>query len=262
MKGKLKYEDFGMIIPVTDAAASKPPIYYRNAEVISITYKTNYETAAKMLPEELEFAGDYPTATILISNYPFSTLGPYKEAILVLNVKYKGKEYGYMPNLFVTNEPPMLAGREIWGYAKKLAEIEFIKEHDQICAIIERPKGNRILTAEISPRENVKAEQWKNVDAISLKKIPSATGEYDDVCQLIGCEYTLNPIVATDGITELWKGESSIKFENNNLLDPWYNVPVLEIEEAYYGHFNNYLPYGYILYDYLKNKSIYLEKRY
>lgn len=252
MNGKLKYSDFEKIIPVTDAASAEPPIYYRNAEVISVTYRTEYETAAALLPEELTFAGAFPTATLLISNYGFSTLGAYREAILVLNAVFRGKEYCYMPNLFVTNEPPMLAGREIWGFAKKLANIEFIKEHDQICAVLERPSGNRVLTVTVSPRTNVKAGEWKNRDTASIKKIPSVTGEGDDVCQLVGCGYTLDPVVGTDGIAELWKCRASVVPGGETLLDPWFKAPVVEILEAYYGYFNNYLPYGYVLHDYLK----------
>lgn len=252
MKGKLQYKDFGKIIPVTDPASAEPPIYYRNAEVLAVTYETDYESAAALLPEELSFAGAVPTATLLLSNYGFSTLGAYREAILVLNAVFEGKEYCYMSNLFVTNEPPMLAGREIWGFAKKLADIGFTKEHDQICASLERPSGSRILTVTVSPRTNVKAEEWVNRDALSLKKIPSATGQGDDVCQLVGCGYTLDPVVGSDGITELWSCSASVVFGGETRLDPWFQVPVRKITEAYYGHFNNYLPYGYIVYDYLK----------
>jgi acetoacetate decarboxylase len=57
--------------------------------------------------------------------YPWTTFGPYNEAILSLLVEHKGRPMNYIMHIAVTTEPPMLAGREIWGFPKKLAQIEF-----------------------------------------------------------------------------------------------------------------------------------------
>jgi len=255
--GKLKTADFGYTMPVNDPAVDRPPYYYRNIESMCITYETDYETAAEMVPVDLEFADDPPVVQVMISDFGFSTLGPYKELDICFSVLYKGKKYAYIPNLFVTQEIPLIAGREIWGYAKKLASvIEIRREREEVIGVVERPAGNRIVTAVMRPERNVEANVWNDAscDLISIKLIPSAE-EYrePDVVQMIGCGYRLFPIVGTDGITELWTGKGGLIWNNPTELDKLYKAPVKRIIDCTYGWFNIYLPYGYVLKDYKKN---------
>ena len=217
-----------------------------------IAYETDYESAAQMLPEPLEFADDPPVAGIMMGDYTWSNLGVYREAILLFNVTYNGKKFLYIPNLFVTQEVPLIAGREIWGYAKKLADMEFKTERNQIISWVERPAGNRIVTAMVSPEVNLKLEDWENTDILSLKKIPSAEeGKGPDVCQLVGCEFKLTPLVGSDGNAELWRCKGSITYGSQSNDDAWHRASVVKILDSIYGWFNIHLPYGYIVHDYL-----------
>ncbi len=79
-----------------------------------ITYRTSGEAALDILPEGLELT-DPATAVMIIANYHWSTFGPYYEAILCLACTWEGKPILHLPNLFVTQEAPLIAGREIWG---------------------------------------------------------------------------------------------------------------------------------------------------
>ena len=251
-KGKLRYEDFGYTMPVNDPVICCPPYHYRSIEAMYILYETDYESAAQMLPEPLEFTQDPPLAGLMMGNYTWSNLGIYREAILIFHVTYKGKKFLYLPNLFVTHEVPLIAGREIWGYAKKLANIEFKTERNQIISWVERPLGNRIVTAIVSPEINLSSDDWQNTDILSLKKIPNAEGnKKPDVCQLVGCAFKLTPIVGSDGIAELWRCKGSITYNTQSNDDAWYKAPVIKVIDAIYGWFNIYLPYGYIVHDYL-----------
>ena len=65
-RGKLKYQDFGFTMPINDPTVDKPPYHYRNIECMSITYETEYESAALMVPEELEFADDPPIVNVMV----------------------------------------------------------------------------------------------------------------------------------------------------------------------------------------------------
>ena len=251
-KGKLSFDNFGYTMPVSDPAHCSPPYLYRNIDAFYIAYETDYETAAQMLPEPLEFADDPPVAGLMMSNLSFSNIGEYREAILLLNASYNGQKFLYIPNLFVTCEDPLIAGREIWGYGKKLADIEYWHERNQFCATVERPSGNRILTAQVSLEVNLKFEDWQNTDILSLKLIRSAVGnEKPDVCQLIGCEYALTPIVGSDGIAELWSCKGSLTWNSQSNDDAWHRVPVKNILASIYGRFNIHLPFGYLVHDYL-----------
>jgi acetoacetate decarboxylase len=51
--GRLARQNFGYSMPVDAPLYPKPPIYYRDAEAISVLYETDAEAAAAMVPEGL-----------------------------------------------------------------------------------------------------------------------------------------------------------------------------------------------------------------
>ena len=250
-QGKLMVNSIPYSMPPADPAYQKPPFYYRDVEAIQIGFETDYESVADFVPAPLEL-DDVPSGVCMFSNIPFSTLGKYLECIVMFNVTYQGKRYLYLPTLFVDQEIPMLAGREIWGYAKKLAKMEVIHDKNHVSFTCERPEGTRLITATVTPQYNQPFEYYQNVDIISLKIIPNAAEDKIDIAQLVGCAYTLTPIKGTDGIAELWTGIGSVTFASHSNDDSLYKIPVKKVVSALYGKFEIYLPYGYILHDYLK----------
>jgi len=246
-QGLLKKNQFGPSMPVTAPAVQSPPFYYRNMEMIIVAYRTDEEEALRMLPEGLELSQP-ATASIIIAKYHFSTFGPYNEAILCLSCTWKGQPMTYLPNLFVTQEAPLIAGREIWGYAKKLAHIDLIQEHEQYMGLIERPKGNRIATAVMRTIHNVPADSFKFPPILSLKVIPNAEeSEEPAIAQLVSCDFKVTPVVATDGMAEVWSGPGSLNYNSPTEADPWYKLSVKEVISCNYGFFNAFLPHGKIL---------------
>ena len=108
--GQLKKSQYGFTMPVTAPAVQSPPFYYRNMEMIIVEYRTDEEEALRLLPDGLELA-EPATASLVIAKYHFSTFGPYNEAILGVGCKWKGELMSFLPNLFVTQEAPLIAGR-------------------------------------------------------------------------------------------------------------------------------------------------------
>ena len=246
-QGLLKKSQFGPSMPVTAPAVQAPPFYYRNMEMIIVDYRTDEEEALRLLPEGLELSAP-ATASIIIAKYHFSTFGPYNEAILCLSCTWQGRPMVYLPNLFVTQEAPLIAGREIWGYAKKLAHIDLVQEHEQYMGIIERPKGNRIATAVMRSIHNVPPDGFKLPPILSLKVIPNAEeSEEPAIAQLVSCDFKVAPVVGTDGIAELWSGPGSLVYNSPTEADPWYKLSVKEIISCRYGFFNAFLPHGKVL---------------
>ena len=127
------------------ARLSGPPYHYRNAQAISIKFETDLEAALEALPAPLELI-EPATANLSFYWYPFTTFGPYHEAILRLYARHAGERLTYIHQIFVDTEPPMLAGREIWGFPKKMATIGLQRERDMICGTLERPSGVRLAT--------------------------------------------------------------------------------------------------------------------
>jgi len=248
--GQLKKSQFGPSMPVTAPAVQSPPFYYRNMEMIIIDYRTDAEQALSILPEGLELA-EPAAASIIIAKYHFSTFGPYNEAILCLACNWQGQSMSYLPNLFVTQEAPLIAGREIWGYAKKLAYVDLVQEHEEYMGIIERPKGNRIATAVMRSIHNVPPDRFNFPPIISLKVIPSAEESAEPaLAKLVSCDFRVTPVVATDGIAEVWSGPGSLVYNSPTEADPWYKLAVKEVVSCRYGWFNAYLPHGKILKSY------------
>ena len=74
-----------------------------------------------------------------IADYPSTNFGvPYKESALFVKASFEGQEGFYCLSMPVTNDMAMAGGREIWGYLKKLANIEIQREGDRLEGSTER----------------------------------------------------------------------------------------------------------------------------
>ena len=81
--------------------------------------------------------------------------------------------------------------------------------------------------------------------------IPNAEeSEGPAIAQLVSCDFRVTPVVATDGLAEVWSGPGSLAYNSPTEVDPWHCLSVEEIVSCRYGWFNAYLPYGKILTEY------------
>ena len=250
-KGLLKFEEFGVTMPVTDPIVPGPPTWARG-ENFRISFEMEYDSAARHLPEPLEFLNDPPTGMIVCNHDHFiSDSSPYLEASLVYHVTYRGKPFNYYTNLLVSEVEALVAGREIYGYPKKLAHIEYYIDQGQFCMTVDRPKGFRIFSAAVRPRRPKMIDPKENRDVLVLKVIPSPViGERPQICQLVGLEITAE----TDEAPDSWECGGSISWGVASTEDPWSETKITKILDSYYMRRNNYvsLASGYIVHDYLK----------
>lgn len=246
-RGRLTLEQFGATMPVTGPAVQKPPFYYRNMAMMFATYRTDPDAALAWLPEALEL--DEPaTATVIIAHYGFSTFGPYHEAMLSIRARWHGQIVSYYPALFTDNEAPLIGGREIWGFAKKLARIAVRHESEVMMGTVERPTGNRLMTVVMRNVTPVKTEDFQLTPSVSLKLIPCATAQARPaLAQLIGSELALKPHIGANGLPDIWTGPGSLSYDMPSEVDPWYRLPVREILGCYSGNFDAVLGHGEIL---------------
>jgi len=262
-KGLLKFEEFGRLMPVTDPVVPGPPTWARG-ESFSITFETDYESVAHRLPEPLEFQNDPPTGAILCSSAQFvSDSSPFCEANLIYHVKYQGKAFNFITNLFVNSGEALIAGREVYGYAKKLADMEFYTDRGQICMTVERPRGFRIFAASVRPRRPKTPEMNTEGprDVLLLKVIPSPiVGDPPQVCQLVGIGMG-GASVQGDGqaliqTADSWECSGSISWGVTSTEDPWSQTKIVKILDATYNRAGTSgygsLASGYIVHDYLK----------
>lgn len=244
--GKMTKESFGYSGPVDAPLFQKPPFYYRGVESMMFLYETEEEAARAIVPEGIEIASP-ATVNVTIFSAPFTTLGPYNSAMVRINCLWQGQPKGYVCYQIVTEDAAMAAGREIWGYPKKLGHVAFCKKSQMITATVERPRTYRLCTASVRPEAPLDDASIAALAPtlrppnICLKVIPHPVeGEGHAVAQLI------EPGGSTK-IAELWQGRGLIHFDTPSPIDPWHKLVVKRIIGSYYGKFDTLLTYGAVL---------------
>jgi len=240
-QGRLNLERCGYSMPADAPAYQRPPFYYRGARSIAVAFETDAEAALEVLPSPLALS-EPAIAALSFYQYPWSTFGPYDEAILSLMVEHDGRPLLYIQQIAVTTEPPMLGGREIWGFPKKLAAIEFKSERDLLFGTLERPAGIRLASAVVRPERPAPQSGGAPRSAVSLRLIPSPEqrAERPSCAELIECE-------AEQKIIEAWEGEGSISFAEHSALDPWDRFPVKRVLSVSYLVYDMTLGFGKVI---------------
>ena len=135
----------------------------------------------------------------------------------------------------------MLAGREVWGFPKKLAKIGFERDRDMIVGTLERPAGVRLATAVMRPEQPV-AQLGSNGPTTGLRIIPSADPATT--------RPALAELIAADSqhkLREAWEGPASISFPDRSMFDPVDRFPVRRIVKAIYMEYDITLPAGRVI---------------
>jgi len=239
LEGRLAKDKFGYAMPVDAPLFAKPPIYYKRAESITIPYETDPDAALTLLPQGLVLP-EPAIAVLIFAKYPFSTLGQYEETILALPCLLNNELKIYIAHIVVNNDIPQTAGREIWGYPKKLATITFEREYDLIFGKMERPAGNLICSAGIRP-ETPSQDDMGSLGVLSLRVIPSP--EKDAPPSL--AELIEIPQKAT--VLESWSGPGWARYHDSSALDPWHTLEVKKILGANYRISDMELGFGRIV---------------
>ena len=111
-------------MPLGGPMYAAPPYPFRGVQDLMIRYEADGAAVSELLPPHLEPADDPAICTSWARWIPFSAFGPYHEAFVMVDVMLGDTRYMYQPSILVDNDIPLGAGREIWGYAKKIAVIE------------------------------------------------------------------------------------------------------------------------------------------
>ncbi|GHT78057.1 hypothetical protein FACS1894130_04000 [Spirochaetia bacterium] len=252
--GLLKFEDFGVSMPVTDPFVPVPPVYPRSVEQFIVHFEADYDSVAHKLPYPLEFEGDKPSGMVVCNSIGFVTDSvPFLEAQLAFNVTFKGKPFLYLANLLVNSGEAMASGREVYGYAKKMAHMDYYTDMGQYCMTADRPRGVRIFSASVRiKRPMAPPDPAKGRDTLCLKLIPGyAKDSGPQVCQLVGIPITGAVVTGSDGMPDFWECTGSISWGSMSQDDPWHETRITKITGAAFGRSNSVLQYGYLVHDYL-----------
>lgn len=124
---------------------------WNDIDVIIIDYLTDAKSAAAMLPEELstfpipELPG-YALVKQVWAHYRDSSFGPYNEFMPIIPCLFDGQMFLDVPLIYVDNDAAMAGGREIGGWPKKMAHIEFDRVGNEYRCTLDR-RGQRLASA-------------------------------------------------------------------------------------------------------------------
>jgi acetoacetate decarboxylase len=227
------------------------PYRFVDREYFIISYESHPEAVRAALPEPLE-----PTPEALVYyewiRMPDSSgFGDYTESGVVIPCFHQGKRCNFTAQMYLDDDPPIVAGREIWGFPKKWAKPRLAVNTDTLTGTLhyadERvAMGTMAYKYHVCDRQNAVASLATT--QINLKLIPDVNGQ-PAIAQLVAHELTE---VSVKGI---WSGPARLH------LVPHVNAPVadLPVQRVLGGrHFvaDLTLPYGRVLHDYLAESTV------
>src|ERR1700751_1746156 len=126
--------DYSM--PLTNPSFPPGPYRFFNREFFTITYRTDPEALAAVVPEPLEVVDGLVNYEFI--RMPDSTgFGDYTETGQVIPVRFQGEKGVYVHSMYLDDDAPIAGGRELWGFPKKLARAKMTHEGDVIVATLD-----------------------------------------------------------------------------------------------------------------------------
>ena len=223
------------------------PFTFRNAEVLTLTYRTDPAAIRALLPEPLVSTGD----TVMIHVYKMTDtdwLGPYHEVNVMVGADLPGKATGaYSPWLFLSSDIGVAHGRELHGQPKKLGNPKLEFRSDLIVGSLER-NGIDVLTGTM-PYKQTKAA-ITDLSAI----FPFATNlnlkAIDHIDGTPAIRQLTSRQLADVQVTECWRGPCTVELRPNAQA-PLHRLPVVEMLDGFYWKATFTLVPGVTLHDYL-----------
>ena len=225
-----------------------PPGPYRfiNREFFIITYETDLDKLKAVVPEPLEVTK--PLVKYEFIRMPDSSgFGDYTESGQVIPVLYQGKPGNYVHSMYLDSEPPIAAGREIWGFPKTLAKPSLRVDTDVLIGemyyqgvrVALGTMGYKYKTANVKTIE----KEFSETPNYLLKIIPHVDGT-PRICELVSHNLT---DVAIKGA---WEGHGELELVPHAMA-PVADLPIRRIVSALHIVSDLTLPYGRVAFDYL-----------
>ncbi len=244
-------------MPIASPSYPKGPYRFIDRQYFIITYESDQDAIRAAIPEPLEPDGSNTVMYEFISMPDSSGFGSYTESGVVIPAKYKGKPVNFTSQMYLDCEPPISAGREIWGFPKKHAKVELGVIHDTLTGQMEYAgelvaRGtmsykhiNLIREDEVHYSEDVNTMIDKmSKTQVNLKLIPHVDGSLA-IAQLVSYQMTNIKIKGA------WKGGARLHLVPH-VNAPAADLPVRKIVGGSHFIADLTLPYGEVMFDYFR----------
>jgi acetoacetate decarboxylase len=233
-------------MPLTSPAYPKGPYQFINLEYLIISYETDRAALEAVVPEPLKIIE--PIVKYEFIRMPDSTgFGSYTESGQVIPVEFEGEMGTYVHSMYLDVLSPIVAGRELWGFPKKLATVSLGVASDSLIGRLNY-EGIDVAIATMGYKykslDHELCKKSLEAPGFLLKIIPHVDGSVR-VCELV--RYRLQNVV----IKSAWSGPAALQFFSHALA-PVAELPIKRIISASYILTDLTLPYGEVAWDYLK----------
>ncbi len=177
-KWKVKRVKEGIGTPLLSPTYPKPPYHYVDAKIFLALFNPPEKSIRALLPDPLR-PSQMPLAGLLFGEQPCKEAGTFMEAGMLIqclfdNPETKEEEVGvYFAYNYVDTDVAQAAGREIWGYPRKRADISLKWRGDTLTGTAKR-NGVTLLKAKCKMEDE--GEWIDSGPNINIKMIPSVTG--------------------------------------------------------------------------------------
>ncbi len=232
-------------MPLTSPAYPRGPYRFYNREYFIITYRTDPDALRAVIPGPLEFTK--ATVKYEFIRMPDSTgFGDYTESGQVIPVSFRGERGGYVHAMYLDCDPPIAAGREIWGFPKKLATPILQVEKDSLVGIL-RFDQIPVAVATMGYKHRAidldKTRDSLVAPSFLLKIIPHVDGT-TRICELV------RYVCAEVTVQGAWEGPAALELFHHALA-PVAALPVLEVLSGVHIVSDLTLNLGTVVHDYL-----------
>ncbi|MGE0023193.1 MAG: acetoacetate decarboxylase [Hyphomicrobium sp.] len=235
-------------MPLAGPSYPKGPYRFVNREYMVISYETDEEIVREQLPEPLEPV-ERPIVHYEWIRMPDSSgFGSYTESGMVIPCRLRGEDMNFVAQMYLDDDPPIAAGREIWGFPKKYAHPKLEVVKDTLTGTLEYA-GQPVAIGTMGYKHESMSGNGERTTAIltktqvNLKLIPGVDGK-PGICQLVA--YNLTDIAVKGS----WIGPGRLHLIPH-VNAPVADLPVRRIVGAHHFIADLTLPYGRVLHDYL-----------
>jgi len=180
----MKHDDILALTAMPHSNPSYPPGPYQlvNREYRIITYQSDPVDIRSIVPDPLEPDGSGHVHYEWIAMPDSSGFGSYYETGIVIPCTFQGEPVNYTAMMFLNDELPISAGREIWGFPKRWGSPRLEVRTDTLTGTLDYA-GERVAMGTMTYKYEDRMEldpskrgEHLRRTSVSLKIIPCVTG--------------------------------------------------------------------------------------
>jgi acetoacetate decarboxylase len=237
-------------MPAASPSYPLPPFRFIDREYMIVIYESDPGAIRAAVPEPLVPDPSNQVFYEWIRMPDSSGFGDYTESGIAIPCTFEGRPCNFVAQMYLDDDPPIAAGREIWGFPKKAASPKLELVRDTLTGTLDYA-GQRVAMGSMTYKhENLSRHPAKTMASLGklqclLKLIPDVDGK-PKIAQLVGLHLTEITVKGS------WSGPARLH------LVPHANAPVadLPVRKVLGGrHFvaDLTLPGGHVLLDYMKS---------